>query len=917
MANKRKAHEGLPLYLIPILIGLFGVLFAQTLTTNPILQIIVVLVSVAAPLFAGGNLLARVYSRGYQRFVLLAGVMMLVVGAMVTVVHLSSGVVDFSEVPEEARNLSKWIGLVSLLTGVFAVMFTVMGREEEIEEISQQLRYLAEQMSEGFVLMKVDGTISLANERFLEMAGLDADEVLNQDSRQLAERMQLSAMLPHIDRRKKGVASEYEITWPRDGRERRFWVSGTPIFNRMGQLAGTLATLRDVTDQHELSQQLEDYAQGLELLVRERTDQLHGSEKRMRNLLLHMNEGFLTVDSRFRIRFANERICGLLQSSEQELLDSDLLEFIDPGSRGRFLQLMDIATAQTGRRAHQELNLVRRRGVPVPALLAVAPVEESAGEAAGFSVVVTDLREQKHMQHQLEVRAGELEDANEELRMLDRAKDGFLTNVSHELRTPLSTIQGYVEMLESGSLGGLDGAQETAVGVMSRNLERLGHLIEEMIEFSRMETRGLVLTRTLFSMAQVVEECVASAKPEIVLKELSTSVHVPDDLPPVWGDRKRIGQVLTILLANAVKFTDSTGMVQIHVARDDQGAVTLAVQDTGIGIDPAYRKKVFDKFFQIDSSLSRRYEGAGIGLSIATSIADAHGGAIRLESVPNEGSTFSLILPGAAFALPSQSAPTPSLDGVPVLLVTEEPVLSAALTQVLQAAGALVTTTDKGYEAVRLAGEDTPALIMVDEVLSDLSGSAIVSRIGQLPQCQDTPLVLFTGSDSPMGFSHAIMDPQTRYLRKPFTAEAAIAEACAACQGEPSPAVQDPVTPFAAVEEDDYPHALVIDADADLLEWIEMALSRRRVECQCATDLSQAIELAERTPPDVIFVDADLPADNGIGPVQILKSSSVTQSVPIYLLAGMGRQTTETGVQGVLRKPFRIKQIADIVFTGE
>ncbi|MBN2311860.1 MAG: hypothetical protein JXR94_22970, partial [Candidatus Hydrogenedentes bacterium] len=147
MAKGKHGHEGFPLYLIPIVLGLGGILFAKQFT-SPVLQVSVVLISVAAPLFVGGNLLARVYSRGYQRVVLILGVILLIVGAMVTVAHLSSNVVDFSEVPEQAKTLARWIGMLSLLLGLFAVLFTVMGREEEIEEMGQRLRHLAEQISD-------------------------------------------------------------------------------------------------------------------------------------------------------------------------------------------------------------------------------------------------------------------------------------------------------------------------------------------------------------------------------------------------------------------------------------------------------------------------------------------------------------------------------------------------------------------------------------------------------------------------------------------------------------------------------------------------------------------------------------------------------------------------------------------------
>ena len=141
--------------------------------------------------------------------------------------------------------------------------------------------------------------------------------------------------------------------------------------------------------------------------------------------------------------------------------------------------------------ARLELNFVDTHGEPLPAMLAITYLRHGINMEPAHSLVVTDVSELIQMQHQLKQRAAELEELNEELLMHDRAKDSFLSNVSHELRTPLSTIQGYVEMLDSGSLGALESAQHSAIRVMDRNVRRLvGHL-NETIESSRMEIRGV------------------------------------------------------------------------------------------------------------------------------------------------------------------------------------------------------------------------------------------------------------------------------------------------------------------------------------------------------------------------------------------------------------------------------------------
>lgn len=339
MMNVRRVRPRLPYYLIPIIVGMSGLLFAQQLD-EPVMFVTVLLLSVASGVFAGGNLLARLRSQGYERYILVGGIIFLMLGAMVTAVDLSERMGQaLAGVPPSVGLLSRWLGMISLLVGVCGVLFTVVRREEAVEELVEQFRHLAEHMSEGFVFSTPNGVIILVNKAFLKLTGLSEKEVLGKESRELATRLQLEPMLSHLDHRAKGLASEYRLTWrvPRpDGhgdQEREFLVSGTPVFDRRGWLAGTLATFRDMTEQFELSERLEQYTHGLERLVQERTAQLHQSEERLRNLLVHMNEGFLTTDAAFRIRFANERFCRMIQRNPDEVVGRDVFDFAETMSR--------------------------------------------------------------------------------------------------------------------------------------------------------------------------------------------------------------------------------------------------------------------------------------------------------------------------------------------------------------------------------------------------------------------------------------------------------------------------------------------------------------------------------------------------------------------------------------------------------
>ena len=201
----------------------------------------------------------------------------------------------------------------------------------------------------------------------------------------------------------------------------------------------------------------------------------------------------------------------------------------------------------------------------------------------------------------------------------------------------------------------------------------------------------------------------------------------PGGLPLVWGDRARLAQVLTNLLSNAVKFTEAGGKVEVNLSRAPGGTALLSVADTGIGIEQEFQKRVFDKFFQVDNSLERRYEGAGIGLSIAKSIAEAHGGDIELFSVPGEGSRFTLVLPEVFFDDGYTPGENARFDGKRIVCVSDDSSLREKLAVLLTQWGARVEGIAGGHETVRACRENPPDLILSDENTSDVAGTAFIT----------------------------------------------------------------------------------------------------------------------------------------------------------------------------------------------
>ncbi len=246
----------------------------------------------------------------------------------------------------------------------------------------------------------------------------------------------------------------------------------------------------------------------------------------------------------------------------------------------------------------------------------------------------------------------QLERDRTELRELDRLKSAFLANMSHELRTPMNTIIGYTEVLLDKIDGPINEEQEKSLKKVKDKANHLLKLIDDILSISRIESARVTLDMKEVDMKQLIESFVSSFEPLIKQKGLVCTLNLNSSLPAAYGDEEAIRQILTSLLSNALKFTGKGG-IRITTRLSYSGGkdvevpsfVEVCIQDTGIGIKEEDLQKIFDKFVQVDFTLMRRYEGAGIGLSIAMGLVKLHGGNIWAESRYGEGSTFCFTLP--------------------------------------------------------------------------------------------------------------------------------------------------------------------------------------------------------------------------------------------------------------------------------
>ncbi|MBX6363036.1 MAG: PAS domain S-box protein [Gemmatimonadetes bacterium] len=283
---------------------------------------------------------------------------------------------------------------------------------------------------------------------------------------------------------------------------------------------------------------------------------------------------------------------------------------------------------------------VRKDGSRYWANVIITPLRDEAGTLIGFAKITRDLTERR----EAELRA--IADARRvaEVEAASKAKSEFLAAMSHELRTPLNAIGGYVDLLALGIRGPVTPQQIEDLERIRRSQQHLLGIINDLLNFSRIEAGRISYDIGPVAIAQVIETVQAMIEPQALARGLDLVVR--DDAPGAiaLADKGKVEQILLNLLSNAVKFTATGGTITLAASTSD-GLVALAVQDTGLGISPEQLEAIFEPFVQVGRSLSSPHEGTGLGLAISRDLARAMGGDLRVESVLGVGSTFTLALP--------------------------------------------------------------------------------------------------------------------------------------------------------------------------------------------------------------------------------------------------------------------------------
>jgi PAS domain S-box-containing protein len=516
------------------------------------------------------------------------------------------------------------------------------------------LHAITESTLDALHLKGRDGRYLLVNTACARQLGRPAAEVIGRTAADLSNGGR-TASVADAEREvlESGLPETFEETVMVEGEPRTFLSTHAPCRDEQGRVMGIIGVSRDITERKQAEDDL----------------------RHLTNALMNAVEGIARIDDGGRYLTMNRSYCAMTGFGHSELVGAEWWRTIHPDDRAAAEAALNDMTRHG--RAEIEVRGLRRDGSVFHKHVLMVPVLDPGGEFRGhyrFTKDVTERRRQEKLRRHLE----ELERSNQQLERSRREqlamKDRFISHVSHELRSPLTVIHDFVTILQDGLAGDMNPTQQEYVEILRRNVDQLVSMISDLLDVTRLQTGKLELERTCLPLAAVLREAADSFRSAAGARSIELVLEAPDDLPPAYGDGRRVRQVLDNLIGNALKFT-SQGSIRLaaRLAPGDPATIEVAVEDSGCGIPPEEASRIFDSLYQGSGGCDIPRRGLGLGLFITRDLVERHGGRIWVESEPGRGSAFRFTLPvfSIAFVLHDLVRSRPLWRGPAALLRIE------------------------------------------------------------------------------------------------------------------------------------------------------------------------------------------------------------------------------------------------------
>ncbi|WP_269713740.1 PAS domain S-box protein [Caulobacter sp. NIBR2454] len=502
---------------------------------------------------------------------------------------------------------------------------------------------------------------------------------------------------------------EGEVVRP-DGVRRRVITRGAPEFDENGEIVALIGVIQDVTESRAM------------------TEALRASEARYRLVAENANDLILVYDVHGTITFAAPSSAQILGYEPEEMVGRTTQSFLHPDDVAPTLLHYQSLLKPGGEELRPRVTMRARRKDGREIWLEAAPyvVRDENGRVLRFHDSARDVTVRKRYE-------AELQEARAQAEYAAGVKSDFLANMSHELRTPLTSIIGFSRLLEFAPE--LSSSSKSAVDRIAAASRALNTLVNDVLDLAKLEGGKVELDPQQFEVDPFLTETVELLRPQISAKGLELRLEIePSKIGVLYGDTSRLRQVLLNMLSNAVKFTETGGVVVRSRVKPLNGPFAcweLEVEDTGIGIRPEELARLFDRFVQADASVTRRFGGTGLGLAISRQLIDLMGGSIEVDSEPGRGSRFMINVRLPIHVEAGEAVPT--AHRLKILVAEDGAANRAVIARLLEAMGHDFDMVADGASAIEAARSERYDVILMDVAMPDVDGLTATREILHTP----------------------------------------------------------------------------------------------------------------------------------------------------------------------------------------
>jgi two-component system, sensor histidine kinase len=489
-------------------------------------------------------------------------------------------------------------------------------------------------------------------------------------------------------------------------------------------------------------------------------------EEKYRNIIANMNLGLLEVDNNEVIQSSNHSFCEMSGYTLQELIGSTASNLFTKDVSEKMMSMKN-ERCKKGKSGAYEIAVKNKNDSVKWWLISCAPRYTDKGELVGSIGIYLDITDRKMLEY-------ELLQSREQAESFANSKQNFLANMSHEIRTPMNAILGMTRQLQKTKL---DNEQSIFLETVNKAGEHLMVIINDILDISKIEAGKLTLEKIGFSIEEVLQNTIEVMQHRASEKGLLLSCSSDDRIAPVLnGDPYRLKQIILNLLSNAVKFSEK-GVIQVscklYVQFDNTQVIRIAVSDTGVGMDKEFLNNLFLSYTQEDKSITRKFGGTGLGMTIIKQLSELMGGSIEVVSEKNVGTTISLVIPfvkGTEADLPQpekKNVDSSVLFDKRILLVEDNAVNRLVAKATLKGYGVSITEAVNGVEAVEAVRNSLFDIILMDMQMPEMDGLE-ATRIIRKDLKSNIPIIALT-ANAITGESNKCYDAgMNDFLSKPF-----------------------------------------------------------------------------------------------------------------------------------------------------